>query len=142
MPSSNSVKFMLCNVRKPEQFTLRRPDGKEYSLTTEAATQVIDALLNTELPDMKSCLYPRKFGFLTAELSYGGVAGHGGDAMLKLKSDFKQLRDYNMRLNCIGRWDPQRCLINLAAGKCKDTFIRETVGKFLFPEHYNSKQRQ
>lgn len=81
MPSSNSVKFMLCNVRKPEQFTLRRPDGKEYSLTTEAATQVIDALLNTELPDMKSCLYPRKFGFLTAELSYGGVAGHGGDAM-------------------------------------------------------------
>lgn len=36
----------------------------------------------------------------------------------------------------------QACFNNLKSGKCKDEFVRQTVGTVLFPQHYaNEKQK-
>ena len=149
MRVSDGVHFMLRNTRKPEMFVLKNPNGSEHLVTLEDAIVIVSRLLNTSVPK-GMCLRPRKHSFsLTASLKYGGHIGIGdGGPTLQITTDFQDLHDFNFRTNCMSveqnncRWSATHCLANLKAGKCKDPFIRETVGEILFPEHYAPQKQR
>ncbi len=143
------VHFMLCNTRKPEMFVLKKPNGSEHLVPVEDAIVIISRLLNTPVPK-GMCLLPRKHSFsLSASLKYNGHIGIGdGSTSLQITTDFKDLHDFNSKANCMSteqnncRWGAEYCLANLMAGKCKDPFIRETVGEILFPKHYAPQKQR
>ncbi len=110
-------------------------------ITQSQATQIVNAL--------KSVPYPmRKFGLckMTATLSSDGTR-----LDVNRTFDSETLDDEgHIFMHCANAWCScpetihKKCIKNLRNGKCKNQYMRETVGAILFPElykRYNQKQK-
>lgn len=141
MLDEKKVMFHLCNLDKSKSVVLTNSDGEIHYTSIRNAVGIVSALLKK--PDTEAgCLWPRECGYMKVGMYYGGFAGGSGSADLRLEisTDFRELQKYNRGINCVGQWEARKCLQNLAAGKCKDPFIRKEIGEVLFPEHYGPQK--
>ena len=114
-------------------------------LTIEQAALLLIALRNTPMP-LKSCWQDMHFAFNAQEDKQRGGSGLIYDTM-KITSAF----DSTMKMPCgacnsnpASNSCPElvTCRDRIAAGQCKDDFVRKTIGAVLWPQHYAKlKQR-
>lgn len=105
-------------------------------LTVEQAALLLIALRNTPMP-LNSCWKDMHFALHAQEDKQQGGSGLVYDTM-KISSAF----DNTMKMPC-GKCYSQHscpelitCRNRIAKGKCKDEFVRKTIGRVLWPEYY------
>lgn len=138
-----NIKIQLCDLGSPQQTTLTDSYGLPCYISLNTAIKLVN-LLSKKRPQGNICLCPRNFfGFWLTELYYGGLNGTNNiSATLQISTDFKQLHDTNTGIACIPSWNSDDCLQHLATGKCTDQYIRETIGRTVFPELYSTNKQK
>ena len=113
----------------------------ESDVLLSRVLKLIDVLAKTDVPE-SVCLVPMGTIGFKSEMRYSYYPSHKCKIMsMSLMADFERVCP-----GCVagGRKSDalERCAYNLANGRCKDEYVRNTIGETLFPKLYaNAKQK-